>query len=224
MNIAKTIDHTLLKPDAVWNDIEKLCTEAEQYNFCSVCILPQWVSKAKSRLEHSDVKVCTVIGFPLGMTYTKVKEYETRLAVDEGADELDMVIPIADAKDGDWTRVENEIKAVLKSAKDRWVKVIIESGLLTNNEIVKASQCVERAGAHFVKTSTGFLGSGATLDAVSLIRKSVSSNIGIKASGGIRSYKDAVAMLQAGATRIGTSSGVKIVQEQNENENNSYTP
>jgi len=213
MNIAKYIDHTLLKPESTKDQITKICEEAKQYNFASVCINPTWVSYASELLKGTDVKVCTVIGFPLGATTSEVKAFETAQAIQNGATEVDMVINIGALKSGDFELVKKDIQAVVSAAKDKaLVKVIIETSLLTDEEKVKACQLSVEAGADFVKTSTGFSTGGATVSDIKLMRETVGPNIGVKASGGVRSAEDAKAMIDAGATRIGASSGVLIVQ------------
>ncbi|WP_062355728.1 deoxyribose-phosphate aldolase [Bacillus kwashiorkori] len=213
MDIAKLIDHTLLKPEATKTQIEKLCEEAKEYRFASVCVNPTWVKHAASLLQNTDVKVCTVIGFPLGATTSETKAFETRNAIEHGAEEIDMVINIGNLKSGDFHLVRDDIKAVVEAAKPHaLVKVIIESSLLTDEEKVKACQLAVEAGADFVKTSTGFSTGGATVQDIELMRKTVGPTIGVKASGGVRSAEDAKKMVDAGATRIGASSGIAIVQ------------
>ena len=212
MNAAKLIDHTLLKPAATRQDIHQLCQEARQYGFCSVCINPVWVSYAKEQLQGSDVKVCTVIGFPLGANTTAVKTYETEDALKNGADEIDMVINIGALKAQDYSTVLQDIQAVRQACLGHVLKVIIETSQLTDEEKVKACELSAQAGADFVKTSTGFTGGGATAPDVALMRKSIPSQMQVKASGGVRTRADFDAMVAAGATRIGTSSGVKIVE------------
>ena len=212
-NIAQLIDHTLLKADATKAEVMKLLEEAKQYKFASVCINPTRVKTAAEFLACSpDVKVCTVIGFPLGATTPEVKAFETKNAIENGATEVDMVINIGALKDQQYDLVEKDIKAVVEAAKGKALtKVIIETCLLTDEEKVKASELAVKAGANFVKTSTGFSTGGATVEDVALMRKTVGPEIGVKASGGVRSLEDAEAMIKAGATRIGASSGVKIV-------------
>jgi len=213
MNIAKYIDHTLLKPEATKEQIEKLCQEAKEYEFASVCVNPTWVSLASELLKDSSVKVCTVIGFPLGATTTETKVFEAKNAMEHGATELDMVINIGALKSGDEELVKNDIQSVVEAAKGKaLVKVIIETSLLTDEEKEKASRLSVEAGADFVKTSTGFSTGGATINDISLMRKVVGPDIGVKASGGVRSSEDAQQMIEAGATRIGASSGVAIVK------------
>lgn len=210
--IASLIDHTLLRPDAVIGEIEKLCDEAREHAFCSVCVNPYWVSTARHRLAGSSVKVCTVVGFPLGATLPGVKAQETREAAAKGADEFDMVLNIAAAKEGHWNYIEHEVHEIVSAAGGRLVKAILETCLLDDAEIAGASKACERGGAHFVKTSTGFGKSGATVEAVRLMRASVSPSVGVKASGGVRDLASARAMIEAGASRLGTSNGVAIVQ------------
>ncbi|WP_026221697.1 deoxyribose-phosphate aldolase [Bacillus sp. 37MA] len=211
-NIAKTIDHTLLKADAKKEDIEKLCEEANRHGFASVCINPALVKQASELLRGSEVKVCTVIGFPLGATVTEVKAFETKIAIDHGATEVDMVINIGALKDGDFDAVEKDIRAVVASAQGKaLVKVIIETSLLTDKEKKKACELAVSAGADYVKTSTGFSAGGATEADVTLMRQTVGPKIGVKASGGVRSQQDAMTMIKAGATRIGASSSISIV-------------
>lgn len=212
MNVAKLIDHTLLKPAATRQDIHRLCEEARQYGFFSVCINPVWVSYAKEQLKGSDVKVCTVIGFPLGANTTAVKVYETEDALKNGADEIDMVINIGALKAQDYQTVLQDIQAVRKACLGHVLKVIIETSQLTDEEKVKACELSAQAEADFVKTSTGFTGGGATAPDVALMRKSIPAHMQVKASGGVRSRADFDAMVAAGATRIGASSGVKIVE------------
>ncbi len=212
---ASLIDHTLLKPDASEADIRRLCEEAVQFGFASVCVNPAWVKRASEFLKGSKVVVCTVIGFPLGATLSDVKAYETRRAIFNGAREVDMVINIGKLKSGDRCAVEDDIRAVSQAAHENGVlcKVIIETALLTNDEKVTACIAAKNAGADFVKTSTGFSKGGATVDDIALMRRIVGSDLGVKASGGVRGIEDARAMFAAGATRIGASVGVKIAQE-----------
>jgi deoxyribose-phosphate aldolase len=212
-NIAKMIDHTLLKADATKAQIVKLCEEAKQYGFASVCVNPTWVATAAELLKGTDVKVCTVIGFPLGANTPETKAFEAKNAIENGANEVDVVINIGALKDGNDDLVERDIRAVVEAAKGKaLVKVIIEACLLTEEEKVRACQLAVKAGADYVKTSTGFSTGGATPEDVALMRKTVGPNIGVKASGGVRDMQSAEAMIQAGATRIGTSSGVSIVE------------
>jgi deoxyribose-phosphate aldolase len=212
---ASLIDHTLLKPEASESDIKKLCSEAAQYGFASVCVNPGWVKKAAEFLRGTRVPVCTVIGFPLGATLPDVKAYETRRAIFNGAREVDMVINIGALKSGDDCGVEEDIRAVAQAAHENGVlcKVIIETALLTDEEKVRACLASKNAGADFVKTSTGFAKGGATVQDVALMRRVVGHDLGVKASGGVKGIEDAKAMVEAGATRIGASVGVKIAQE-----------
>jgi len=211
--IAKIIDHTLLKADAKKDEIEKLCAEAKQYEFASVCVNPAWIQFSSELLRGTPVKVCTVIGFPLGATTTETKAFETKDAIEKGAQEVDMVINIGALKSGDVETVSRDINAVTAAAKGKALtKVIIETSLLTEEEKVKACQLAVEAGADYVKTSTGFSTGGATIEDIALMRKTVGPSVGVKASGGVRTVEDAEAMIRAGATRIGASSGVKIVQ------------
>ncbi|WP_368487175.1 deoxyribose-phosphate aldolase [Spiroplasma sp. DGKH1] len=212
MELNKYIDHTLLKPEATMEDIIKLCTEAKEYDFASVCVNPTNVSLAASLLRDSDVKVCTVVGFPLGANTTAVKTFEINDAINNGADEIDMVMNIGAFKSKDYALVLNDITACKKATGDRILKVIIEISLLSDEEIVKACQLAMEAQADFVKTSTGFNKSGATVEAVRLMKKTVGDNYQVKAAGGVRTKEDAINMIEAGATRIGTSGGVAIVR------------
>ncbi|QQZ10819.1 deoxyribose-phosphate aldolase [Heyndrickxia vini] len=212
-NIAKMIDHTLLKPEATQQQIQTLCEEAKEYSFASVCVNPAWVALAAEKLKGTDVKVCTVIGFPLGATTSETKAFETKNAIDNGATEVDMVINIGALKSGDYDLVEKDIRAVTSAAQGKALtKVIIETCLLTEEEKVRACELSVKAGADYVKTSTGFSTGGATVEDIALMRKTVGPDKGVKASGGVRSPEDAQNMINAGATRIGASSGVKIVQ------------
>ena len=212
MKLNKYIDHTLLKPDASQEQIETLIEEAKKYDFASVCVNPTWVSFAAQALKGTDVKVCTVIGFPLGANTPELKAFETSDAIRNGANEIDMVINIGALKSQNFDLVEKDIRAVVEAAKGTLVKVIIETCLLTDDEKVKACQIAQKAGADFVKTSTGFSTGGATVADVALMRKTVGPDMGVKASGGARSYEDALAFIKAGATRIGASSGVAIME------------
>lgn len=213
MDYAKMIDHTLLKTDAQKKDLDKLLLEAKKYNFMSVCVSPIWVKYAAEQLTDTNVKVCTVIGFPQGATPTEVKVFETKNAIENGATEVDMVIPVGVLKDKDYIAVENDIRAVVEAAKSKALtKVIIETCLLTDEEKIMACKLSKSAGADFVKTSTGFSTAGATVKDIRLMRETVGEQMGVKASGGVRSREDADAMIKAGATRIGTSNGVKIVE------------
>ncbi|HEV2799803.1 MAG TPA: deoxyribose-phosphate aldolase [Pyrinomonadaceae bacterium] len=212
---ASLVDHTLLKPEASEADIERLCGEAAQFHFASVCVNPTWVRSSACHLRGTGVAVCTVIGFPLGATLPDVKAYETRRAVFDGAREVDMVINVGALKSGDDCAVEYDIRQVVEAAHeyDVLVKVIIEAALLTDEEKVRACLAAKRAGADFVKTSTGFAKGGATVSDVALMRRTVGEEMGVKAAGGVRGIDDARAMVEAGATRLGASVGVKIAQE-----------
>ncbi|WP_419775445.1 deoxyribose-phosphate aldolase [Ignavigranum ruoffiae] len=213
MKLNKYIDHTLLKADAQESQITQLCQEAKQYNFMSVCVNPCWVSLASELLKDSEVKVCTVIGFPLGANTTAVKVFEASQAVKEGAEEIDMVINIAWLKDQHEDQVKKEIEAVVQAVPTEViVKVIIETSLLTAEEIQKVSKIVTAAGADFIKTSTGFSTAGARVEDIQLMRQAGRPDIGIKASGGVSNREQAEAMIQAGATRIGASKGIEIVE------------
>jgi deoxyribose-phosphate aldolase len=212
-SIAAMIDHTLLKADATRKQIETLCQEAREYKFFSVCVNPVWVKTAKKLLQGSGVKICTVIGFPLGATTSETKAFETKNAIENGADEVDMVINIGALKDHDDELVENDIRAVVESAKGKALtKVIIETSLLTKEEKIRACELAVKAGADYVKTSTGFSTGGATAEDIGLMRNTVGPNIGVKASGGVRSTEDAEKMIEAGATRLGASAGVAILK------------
>ncbi|AIY05236.1 deoxyribose-phosphate aldolase [Planococcus sp. PAMC 21323] len=212
-NIASYIDHTLLKPESTESQVVQLCKEAAEYNFASVCVNPTWVEKAATELTNSKVKVCTVIGFPLGASTPETKAFETTDAITKGAGEIDMVINIGALKSGNTDHVKKDIEAVVNAAKGKAiVKVILETCLLTEEEKVTASQLSKEAGADFVKTSTGFSTGGATVEDVKLMRQTVGPDMGVKASGAVRSLEDVEAMIKAGATRIGASSGVKIMQ------------
>ena len=212
MNLAKYIDHTILKPDATKEDIRILCEEAKTYGFASVCVNPYWVSYAKQLLQDTDVAICTVVGFPLGATPACVKAYETNQAIEDGADEIDMVINIDALKSQDTQTVLEDIKAVVKASKQKLVKVIIETCLLTDEQKRLACRLALEAQADFVKTSTGFSSHGATLEDVALMKSVVKDQAKVKASGGIRDYATAMSMIEAGASRLGTSSGVKITK------------
>ncbi|MRJ46433.1 deoxyribose-phosphate aldolase [Fundicoccus ignavus] len=214
MELSKYIDHTLLKADATVDQIKTLCEEAAEYNFMSVCINPVHIPLAKELLADSDVKVCTVIGFPLGANATAVKAFEAKTAVEDGADEVDMVINIGAAKAGDWETVEKDVRAVVEAVPEEVVvKVIIETSLLNDEEKTLASQAAQRGGTDFVKTSTGFSTGGATLEDVTLMRQAVGPDLGVKASGGVSNYAEAMAMIEVGATRIGASKGIAIVTQ-----------
>lgn len=214
MDYAKMIDHTILKADATVEQVEALCGEAMEYGFASVCVNSSFVPFCAEVLADSDVKVCTVVGFPLGAMSTAGKVMETRQAILDGADEIDMVVHVGMIKSGDWDYVESDIQEVVDEAKGKAaVKVIIETCLLTDEEKVRVCQISRDAGADFVKTSTGFSTGGATAEDVALMRKTVGPEMGVKASGGVRTLAAAEAMVQAGATRIGTSSGIAIIEE-----------
>ena len=220
--IAKYIDHTNLKADATKEEIKKLCEEAKNFGFASVCINPSNVTYAAEILNGSVVKVCTVIGFPLGATTSKVKAFETRNAIANGAQEVDMVINIGALKSGNEYLVEKDIEAVVNAARGKViVKVILETALLTKDQIVKASLLAKLAGANFVKTSTGFSTAGALTEDIELIRKTIGTEMGIKASGGIRTRKSAEEMIKAGATRIGASASVSIIRNKSDITNRS---
>jgi deoxyribose-phosphate aldolase len=213
-NLASFIDHTLLKPEASESDILKVCAEAAEYRFKSVCVNPVWVKTVKTALKGSGVLTCSVVGFPLGATPSDVKTFEARGAVLDGADEIDMVINIAAARAGDKGALVEDIAAVAEAvhASGATLKVIIETALLDDTQKVLACEAAVEAGADFVKTSTGFNGGGATPEDVALMRRTVGPAVGVKASGGVRSLADAQAMIAAGATRIGASSGIAIVR------------
>ncbi|MGJ7921422.1 deoxyribose-phosphate aldolase [Neobacillus sp. LXY-4] len=212
-NVASMIDHTLLKADAKKEQIEVLCKEAREFTFASVCVNPTWVSYASQLLKDSPVKVCTVIGFPLGANTPETKAFETKNAIENGAEEVDMVINIGALKSMDDELVERDIKAVVDATKGKALtKVIIETSLLTDEEKVRACQIAVKAGADYVKTSTGFSTGGATIADIALMRKTVGPDIGVKASGGVRNTEDAKNMIEAGATRIGASAGIAIVK------------
>ena len=211
MKYNKLIDHTLLKQDASPEQIVKLCEEAKEFDFMSVCVNPAYVPLAAQCLKGSEVKVCTVIGFPLGMNLTKTKVEEAQLAIKEGADEIDMVINVGMLKAGHDDYVEEEIRELKAVAGSKVLKVIIETCLLTDEEKVRACIASKNAGADFVKTSTGFSTGGATAHDVALMRKTVGPEMGVKASGGVRTHEDLMTMVEAGANRIGTSNGTKII-------------
>ena len=213
MSIASYIDHTLLKQDATGQQIDQLCAEAAQYHFASVCVNPYYVPRCVKNLKGTDVKVCTVVGFPLGATTTETKAFETLQAIASGATEIDMVINVCALKSGHIKGVEQDIQALVAACEGKAIlKVIIETCLLTDEEKVLACQIAKRCGAHFVKTSTGFSTGGATVEDIALMRQTVGPDMGVKASGGIRDYAKAKAMVEAGATRIGASAGIAIVE------------
>ena len=209
--IASMIDHTLLKPEATPAQVKKLCAEAAEYHFASVCVNPVYIPLAARLLVGTGVKVCCVVGFPLGAIAPEQKAAEAASCAAMGAEELDMVIHVGAAKAGDWALVQRDIAGVVKAAAGRTVKVIIETCLLTDEEKVKACEAAKAAGADFVKTSTGFSTGGATTHDIALMRKTVGPEMGVKASGGIRDYATAMAMIEAGANRIGASAGIEIV-------------
>ncbi len=212
-DVAKYIDHTLLKADATGPQIDKLCSEAREYQFHSVCVNTTWTTRCAKNLRGSGVKVCVVVGFPLGAMSGRSKGFEARHAIEEGADEVDMVMNIGALKERDLKTVEEDIKWVVRACGQRaLLKVIIETALLTDEEKVLACEIVKKAGADYVKTSTGFSTGGATVKDVMLMRRTVGPKMGVKAAGGVRTFADAVAMIEAGATRLGTSGGVKIVK------------
>ncbi len=213
IKLARHIDHTLLKPDAVESELVKLCAEAKEHNFFSVCINPSNIEKAKELLEGTDTKICTVVGFPLGQMTTEAKSFETNEAILLGAEEVDMVINVGKLKDQDYEYVLEDIRAVVLAAKGVLTKVIIETCLLTDEEKVKACELAKDAGADFVKTSTGFSKAGATREDIALMRKTVGPEMGVKASGGIRTLEDAMGMIESGATRLGLSASVSILNE-----------
>ena len=211
MKRSKYIDHTLLKADATKEQILRLCREAADYDFMSVCINPCWIPDAKDALKGSDVKVCTVIGFPLGAMTTEAKVFEAKNAVDCGADEVDMVVNIGRVKDHDEAYVTEEIRRIKEAIGDHILKVIIETCLLTDEEKVFACLCAKNAGADFVKTSTGFSTAGATAADVALMKKTVGDGVKVKAAGGVRTKEDMDEMIEAGAERIGTSKGISLM-------------
>ncbi|MDQ2718423.1 MAG: deoxyribose-phosphate aldolase [Bacteroidota bacterium] len=215
MNIAKYIDHTLLKPTATWAEIENLCKEAMEYQFAAVCVPPLYVKKAKEILTDTTVKTSTVIGFPFGYSAIEAKVAEIVLAIVDGADELDMVINISAIKNNDWTFIASEINTIMPliKNKNKVIKVIIESGILTDDEIIKCCDIYGAAGVGYVKTSTGYAEKGTSIHAVQLIRTHLSDAVKIKASGGIKSYSFAKNLIDAGADRLGCSSSIQIVKE-----------
>lgn len=213
-HINKLVDHTMLKPEATISDITQLCEEAKKHNFMSVCVNPTWVKKASELLAESTVKTCTVIGFPLGASTTETKRFEAKNAIENGASEIDMVINIGELKAKNFNKVKEDIEAVVNTCHPAAiVKVIIETCLLNKEEIVKACELSVAAKADFVKTSTGFSNSGATIEDVALMKKTVGDNAEVKASGGVRTFEDAEKMIKAGASRLGTSNGVAIVSK-----------
>lgn len=212
-DLARYFDHTLLKPDATAVEVAEICQEAVSYNFFSVCIHPVHVNRVSELLDGTGVKVCSVVGFPLGANTSDIKARETRQAIADGADEIDMVINVGALKDKDYDYVEKDIHAVVHGASGRVVKVIIETCLLEKSEIVEACRIARQAGAHFVKTSTGFGGGGAIPEDVALMKRTVGGDLQVKASGGIKSLADAEKMITAGADRLGASAGVTIMKE-----------
>lgn len=210
--LARMIDHTLLKAETTTKDILRIYQEAKQFGFASVVVNPTYVTEAAVALKNSGVKVCTVVGFPLGASTTDVKVFEAQNALQNGADELDMVINVGSLKSSDFDLVMRDIKGIVDAAEEKVVKVIIETCYLTEEEKIKACQLAQAAGAHFVKTSTGFGPGGATIEDVQLLRKVVGPNMGIKAAGGIRTYEDAIQMIRAGANRLGASASVTIIE------------
>ncbi|TDT61870.1 deoxyribose-phosphate aldolase [Fonticella tunisiensis] len=221
--VASIIDHTILKPETTPEDVKKICREAKEYGFASVCINPCYVKLASEELKGSKVKTCTVIGFPLGASPSEVKAFEARKAIEDGAKEVDMVINIGMLKAREYDYVKKDIEAVVEAAKDKaLVKVIIETCLLTDEEKVMACRLSKEAGADFVKTSTGFSKWGAKVEDVKLMRETVGSEMGVKASGGVHSFEDAVNMIEAGATRIGASSSLKIIGVSASSEGKAY--
>ena len=214
MNYNKMIDHTILKANATGKEIETLCNEAKEFNFASVCVNPTWVVRSAELLKGSDVLVCTVIGFPLGANTPAVKAFETKDAIANGAQEVDMVINIGALKEGNLDLVEADIKAVVDAANGVCVKVIIETCLLTKEEIETVCLIAKKVKATFVKTSTGFSTGGATVEDVALMKKTVGDELQVKASGGVRTYQDMVNVVAAGASRIGTSAGCKLVNQE----------
>lgn len=210
--MAKYIDHTILKPDASLAQVKKVCDEAKEYNFASVCVNTGYVKFVAEQLAGTDVKPCVVVGFPLGACTTEAKAFEAKDAIEKGAKEVDMVINVGAIKSNDWDLVAKDIAALVDTCKGKaLLKVILETCLLTDDEKVKACQICKKVGADFVKTSTGFSTGGATVEDVKLMRETVGPEMGVKASGGVRTYEDAVAMIKAGASRLGASSGVAIV-------------
>ena len=214
MEFKKYFDHTILKPEATEADVKRICAEAREYDFASVCINPCFVSLAKKELQGSDVKVCTVIGFPLGANTTAVKCYEAKEAVTNGADEVDMVLNIGKVKEGNYEYIAEEVAAVKEASKPALLKVILETCLLTDEEVELASKACVKGHADYVKTSTGFSKGGATVHAVEIMRKTVGDKLGVKASGGIHNKAEALSMIEAGASRIGASASVAIMEEE----------
>lgn len=215
MKLASFIDHTLLKADASETDIRKHCQDARQYGFYSVCLNSQWIALAKVELQGSNVKLCSVVGFPLGAMLTNAKAYETETAIEQGADEIDMVVALGYIKSNMWNDARDDIQEVVRAAQGRRVKVILETASLTHDEKKRACEITVQAGAHFVKTSTGFGGGGATEEDVKLMRSIVGPEFGVKASGGIRTREQALKMIEAGANRLGTSASVSFFTGEN---------
>ena len=213
MQLSKYIDHTLLKPDATLDAIKKLCDEAKEYNFKAVCVNTSYIEYCRKQLEGSDVLVCCVVGFPLGATSTEAKVFETKNAIELGAQEVDMVINIGKLKDKDYKYVTDEIKQIKQACDGKTLKVIIETCLLTDEEKVEACKCVVEAKADFVKTSTGFSTGGATFEDVKLMKQTVGDKCFVKAAGGVKSKEDFLKMIELGADRIGTSSGTKLIEK-----------
>ncbi|AWX69253.1 deoxyribose-phosphate aldolase [[Mycoplasma] anseris] len=213
MEYNKLVDHTLLKPEALSKDIDKLIEEAKTYNFKSICIAPSYIKYAKEKLAGTDILICTVIGFPLGYNATSVKVYETKIAISHGADEIDMVINIGRFKDKEYEYVLNEIKAIKNECGDKILKVIVETALLTNEEIEKITEIVLQSGADFIKTSTGFSYRGASFEDIKIMKKIAKDNLLIKASGGIKNGDDAIEMVKLGANRLGMSKSVNIMED-----------
>ena len=213
MELNKYFDHTLLKQDATSEGILKLCAEAKEYDFASVCVNPDFVSLAAKELKGTDVAICTVIGFPLGANVPEIKALEAKRAILDGATEVDMVLNVSKAKEGDFGYIEKEIRLIKESCGDVLLKVILETCLLTDEEIVACCKAAMKAGADYVKTSTGFSKGGATVHAVEIMRKTVGDKLGVKASGGIHNKAEALAMIEAGASRIGASASVQIMKE-----------
>jgi deoxyribose-phosphate aldolase len=213
--IAKMIDHTLLAPGATRDEVRRLCAEAVEHGFGTVCVNGVWVAEATRALEGSEVRVCAVVGFPLGASAARVKRFEAQRAMEDGAVEIDMVLDLGALKSGDDARARDDVRSVadVVHARGGLLKVIVETGLLDEDEKVRACRLAVEAGADFVKTSTGFGPGGATVDDVALMRRTVAPDVGVKASGGIRSFEDAIALVAAGATRLGTSRGVSIVSD-----------
>ena len=222
INLAQMIDHTLLKPDMALSALNSLIDEAIEYNFFSVCIPPHYVSHAHQKLRDREPKVCTVVGFPLGYSHTNTKIFETQLAIDQGAQEVDCVINITALKNNEISFLKNEVSSLLRATSGKTLKIILETSLLTNEEKLTACKICAEHGVHFVKTSTGFSTGGATAEDVKLLKEATLGKCLVKASGGIRDLKTAQKMIEAGASRLGTSSGVAIINNTSINEDNSY--